>query len=143
MFTILQDALLPYSHHDDGNDNNSSSLCTIVVKNENFKDTRSRMNKVLPTCRQLHPTDPSLCVEVDNKVPLLPLLIQADRQRIIYEMHMATFSPDGTFDGCISRLSYLVVLGITTIQLMPVDIDYDSSWGYSTAHIFAIQSDLG
>ena len=142
-FTILQDALLPYSHHDDGNDNHSSSLCTIVVKNENFKDTRSRMNKVLPTCRQLHPTDPSLCVAVDNKVPLQPLLIQADRQRIIYEMHVATFSPDGTFDGCISRLSYLVVLGITTIQLMPVNIDYDSSWGYSTAHIFAIQSDLG
>lgn len=150
VFTIPQDALLPNSHQDNENDygnydkNQDSPICAFVVKNENLKDIRSRMSKVLPTCRQLHTTDPSLCVAVNNKVALPPLPIQSNRrQRIIYEMHLATFSPDGTFDSGIPRLSYLVELGITTIQLMPVNVDFDSSWGYSTAHLFAIKSELG
>src|SRR6476619_3031445 len=43
------------------------------------------------------------------------------RNGIIYELHVGTFSPEGTFDGVISKLPYLKQLGITHIQLMPVN----------------------
>jgi len=39
---------------------------------------------------------------------------------VIYELHIGTFTPQGTFDSAIERLDYLVELGITHVELMPV-----------------------
>src|SRR3990170_4033026 len=39
---------------------------------------------------------------------------------VIYELHVGTFSPAGTFDGVIARLPALVKLGVSVIELMPV-----------------------
>ena len=58
-------------------------------------------------------------------------------------MHIPTFSPDGTFDGALTKLSYLLALGITTIELMPVTEDLDTAWGYSLVHLWAVSSRLG
>ena len=39
---------------------------------------------------------------------------------VIYELHVGTFSPEGTFDGAIPYLAELAELGVTAIELMPV-----------------------
>src|SRR5262249_30250734 len=42
------------------------------------------------------------------------------RELVFYELHVGTFTPEGTFDGVLPRLQSLRELGITAIQLMPV-----------------------
>ena len=50
---------------------------------------------------------------------------------VVYELHVGTFSPDGTFDGAIPRLRALRELGVTAIELMPVATFPGSrGWGY-------------
>jgi maltooligosyltrehalose trehalohydrolase len=57
---------------------------------------------------------------------------------LIYELHVGTFSPEGTFAGAIARLPHLVDLGVTAIELMPVgDFPGDRNWGYDGVAIFA------
>ena len=119
-------------------------MLALVVENSNRKIPETRINATLPTCRELHPIDPTICVLHDEE-PLEPLKTSSEGkfQRIIYEMHVPTFSSNGTFDGCIPYFNYLLNLGVTTVQIMPVNVDHDSAWGYSIAHIFAIRSSLG
>lgn len=57
---------------------------------------------------------------------------------VFYELHVGTFSPEGTFAGVKDRLSYLKDLGITAIELMPVaDFPGRWGWGYDHAALFA------
>lgn len=57
---------------------------------------------------------------------------------ILYELHVGTFSPEGTFDGVRRRLPYLVELGVTAIELMPVaDFPGERNWGYDGVDLFA------
>ena len=42
------------------------------------------------------------------------------RGSVLYELHVGTFSPEGTFDGAVARLDHLVDLGVDAIELMPV-----------------------
>ena len=57
---------------------------------------------------------------------------------IIYELHVGTFTPEGTFAAAQSRLSYLRDLGITAIELMPVaDFAGNRNWGYDGVALFA------
>lgn len=57
---------------------------------------------------------------------------------VIYELHVGTFSPEGTFDGVIERLPHLVELGVDAIELMPVaDFAGERGWGYDGVHLFA------
>lgn len=50
---------------------------------------------------------------------------------IVYELHVGTFTPQGTFDAVIDRLDHLVQLGVTHIELMPVAAFLgDHGWGY-------------
>jgi maltooligosyltrehalose trehalohydrolase len=63
---------------------------------------------------------------------------------IIYELHVGTFTPQGTFDGVISRLDYLCDLGITAVELMPVaQFPGERNWGYDGVYPFAPQSSYG
>jgi maltooligosyltrehalose trehalohydrolase len=57
---------------------------------------------------------------------------------VIYELHVGTFSPEGTFDGVIPRLDDLRDLGITAIEIMP-EATYagDHGWGYDGVYTFA------
>ena len=51
--------------------------------------------------------------------------------RVIYELHVGTFTPEGTFLSAIGRLDDLVELGVNTIELMPLaDFAGDRNWGY-------------
>lgn len=57
---------------------------------------------------------------------------------VIYELHVGTFSPAGTFRGVIDRLPYLRDLGVSAIELMPVaDFPGSRNWGYDGAALFA------
>ncbi|MBS1798209.1 MAG: malto-oligosyltrehalose trehalohydrolase [Acidobacteria bacterium] len=63
---------------------------------------------------------------------------------VIYEMHVGTFSPEGTFDGAIAKLGHLVDLGITHIELMPVaEFPGDFGWGYDGVALFAVRHQYG
>ncbi len=63
---------------------------------------------------------------------------------ILYELHVGTFSPEGTFQGLIDRLDYLQKLGINTIEIMPVaQFPGERNWGYDGVYPFAVQSSYG
>jgi len=65
-------------------------------------------------------------------------------EAVVYELHVGTFSPEGTFAGVIGRLDYLVELGVTAIELMPVaDFPGTRNWGYDGALLFAPDSRYG
>ncbi len=63
---------------------------------------------------------------------------------VIYELHVGTFSPEGTFAGVTSKLDHLVDLGVTAIELMPVaDFPGKRGWGYDGVLQFAPESAYG
>ncbi|HZD18776.1 MAG TPA: malto-oligosyltrehalose trehalohydrolase, partial [Actinomycetota bacterium] len=62
----------------------------------------------------------------------------------IYELHVGTFTSDGTFDGVIDRLDDLVDLGITAVEVMPVaQFPGERNWGYDGVFPFAAQDSYG
>ena len=57
---------------------------------------------------------------------------------VVYELHVGTFSPEGTFEGVTGRLETLRDLGVTAIELMPLaDFAGRRSWGYDGVDLFA------
>lgn len=63
---------------------------------------------------------------------------------IFYEIHVGTFTAEGTFDAIIPRLDDLAALGITAIELMPVaECPGDRNWGYDGVFLFAVQHNYG
>jgi maltooligosyltrehalose trehalohydrolase len=63
---------------------------------------------------------------------------------VLYELHIGTFSQEGTFDGAIQHLDYLADLGITHIELMPVaEFAGDRGWGYDGVALFATHEPYG
>lgn len=57
---------------------------------------------------------------------------------VLYELHVGTFSPAGTFDGVIPRLRGLRELGVTAIELMPVaTFPGERGWGYDGLYTWA------
>jgi maltooligosyltrehalose trehalohydrolase len=63
---------------------------------------------------------------------------------VIYELHVGTFSPAGTFDGVIGHLERLADLGVTAIELMPVaEFPGARNWGYDGVFPYAAQSTYG
>lgn len=63
---------------------------------------------------------------------------------IIYELHVGTFTAQGTFDAAISHLDELAELGITAIELMPVaQFPGERNWGYDGVYPFAVQNSYG
>lgn len=65
-------------------------------------------------------------------------------QAVLYELHVGTFTVEGTFRGAISRLDYLVDLGITGIEIMPVaDFPGRRNWGYDGVFYYAPDASYG
>jgi len=63
---------------------------------------------------------------------------------VIYEIHVGTFTPGGTFDSAIERLPYLADLGITHIELMPIaEFPGEFGWGYDGVAFFAVTENYG
>ena len=65
-------------------------------------------------------------------------------EAVVYELHVGTFSPEGSFAGVAQRLDYLAGLGVTAIELMPVaDFPGARNWGYDGVLPFAPDSRYG
>jgi maltooligosyltrehalose trehalohydrolase len=57
---------------------------------------------------------------------------------VIYELHVGTATPEGTFRALIDKLDHIAALGATAIELMPIaDFDGDRNWGYDGVALFA------
>jgi maltooligosyltrehalose trehalohydrolase len=83
--------------------------------------------------------DPDSFVWSDRDWKGIPL-----RDYIFYEIHTGTFTPDGTFEGVISRIRSLKELGITAIELMPVaEFPGNRNWGYDGVDLYAPHSAYG
>jgi maltooligosyltrehalose trehalohydrolase len=66
------------------------------------------------------------------------------RDYLIYELHVGTFTPEGTFDAAARRLPYLRELGVTAVELMPVaQFPGTRNWGYDGVYIYAPQNSYG
>jgi maltooligosyltrehalose trehalohydrolase len=63
---------------------------------------------------------------------------------ILYELHVGTFTPEGTLAAIIPHLSELKSLGITAIELMPIaQFPGSRNWGYDGVYPFAVQHSYG
>jgi maltooligosyltrehalose trehalohydrolase len=63
---------------------------------------------------------------------------------VLYELHVGTFTREGTFDAAIEHLPQLAALGVTHIELMPVaEFPGARGWGYDGVYISAAQSSYG
>src|SRR5690349_2080930 len=63
---------------------------------------------------------------------------------VMYELHIGTFTPAGTFDSAIARLDYLREVGITAVEIMPVaQFSGARNWGYDGVYPYAVQSTYG
>jgi len=63
---------------------------------------------------------------------------------VLYELHVGTFSVEGTFDAVVPRLDELKLLGVTALELMPVaQFPGNRNWGYDGVYPFAVQNSYG
>jgi maltooligosyltrehalose trehalohydrolase len=63
---------------------------------------------------------------------------------IIYELHIGTFTPEGTYAGAVNKLSHLVALGVTHVEVMPLaTFPGKHGWGYDGVYLFAPQPSYG
>ncbi|HEY9650760.1 MAG TPA: malto-oligosyltrehalose trehalohydrolase, partial [Coleofasciculaceae cyanobacterium] len=65
-------------------------------------------------------------------------------EMIIYELHVGTFTPEGTFEAIIPRLGELYEFGINAIELMPIgQFPGNRNWGYDGVFPYAPQNSYG
>jgi maltooligosyltrehalose trehalohydrolase len=81
---------------------------------------------------------------VEAPTPQAGLTVPRMRDQVIYELHIGTFTPQGTFEAAIEHLPGLAELGITAIEIMPVaEFPGHHGWGYDGIYISAAQSSYG
>jgi maltooligosyltrehalose trehalohydrolase len=63
---------------------------------------------------------------------------------ITYELHVGTFTPEGTFDAAAERLDHLVDLGVTAVEVLPIaSFPGVHGWGYDGVHLAAAHQPYG
>ena len=74
-----------------------------------------------------------------------PATFSADlRGAVGYELHIGTFTPEGTFEAAITRLDHLVNLGVQAVEVMPVaDFPGEQGWGYDGVGQYAVHAAYG
>ena len=83
--------------------------------------------------------DPAAFAWSDDGFAIRPLA-----EHVLYELHVGTFSAEGTFDGAIGHLAGLADLGVTAIELMPVaEFPGRWGWGYDGVYLGAAHSTYG
>ena len=65
-------------------------------------------------------------------------------ESVVYEMHIGTFTPDGTFDAAVERLDHLADLGVGFVEVMPVAaFPGGHGWGYDGVGLWAVYEPYG
>ena len=78
-------------------------------------------------------------VWTDTKFQALPLA-----SAVIFELHIGTFTEEGTLDSAMGKLDHLANLGITHVELMPVAaFEGNHGWGYDGVALFAVHEPYG
>ena len=135
---------LPMRRQDDGsftaNASASPDTCYFYVVDDN-KPVPDPVSRFLP--KGVHgPTEimaPDAFNWTDHGWPGLDL-----HDYILYELHVGTFTPQGTFDGVIEKLDYLRDLGTSVIEIMPVAAFPGArNWGYDGVSPYAVQASYG
>ena len=86
---------------------------------------------------QLHTLDPSGWTDSSWTGRQLP-------GGVIYELHIGTFTSEGTFDAAIERLDHLVDLGVTFVEVMPVNgFNGTHNWGYDGVLWYTVHEGYG
>ncbi|MGY4719559.1 malto-oligosyltrehalose trehalohydrolase [Naumannella huperziae] len=63
---------------------------------------------------------------------------------VIYELHIGTFTPEGTLDAAIGRLDHLVALGVDLVEPLPVNaFNGEHGWGYDGVDWYAVHEPYG
>ncbi|NHA67531.1 malto-oligosyltrehalose trehalohydrolase [Phycicoccus flavus] len=63
---------------------------------------------------------------------------------VFYELHVGTFTAEGTFDAAVARLDHLAALGVDVVEVMPVAaFPTDRGWGYDGVGLYAVQDSTG
>src|SRR5207237_2843431 len=63
---------------------------------------------------------------------------------LIYELHIGTFTPEGTLDSAVERLDHLVDLGVTHVEVLPVNgFNGTHNWGYDGVLWYAVHEGYG
>ena len=63
---------------------------------------------------------------------------------VVYELHLGTFTPDGTLDSAIERLDHLVELGVDAVEVLPVNaFNGTHNWGYDGVLWYAVDDSYG
>lgn len=66
------------------------------------------------------------------------------RGEVLYELHVGTFTPEGTLDAAITRLPHLAALGVGLVELMPLAaFDGRWGWGYDGVDLYAVHDPYG
>ena len=96
---------------------------------------------------RFQPEDVGEASEVINAEALRDPVLYVGRpwpETVIYELHVGTFSPEGTYAGVEKKLPYLKDLGITAIELMPLnDVPGRRNWGYDGVLLNAPNAQYG
>jgi len=63
---------------------------------------------------------------------------------VVYELHVGTFTAEGTLDGALGRLDHLAALGVTAVELMPLAaFPGENGWGYDGIGLWAVHEPYG
>ncbi|MCU1614326.1 MAG: malto-oligosyltrehalose trehalohydrolase [Frankiales bacterium] len=63
---------------------------------------------------------------------------------VVYELHVGTFTPEGTLDAAVEKLGHLVDLGVDFVELLPVNaFNGTHNWGYDGVAWYAVQETYG
>ena len=63
---------------------------------------------------------------------------------VIYELHLGTFTPEGTLDAAAAQLDHLVELGVDLVELLPVNaFNGTHNWGYDGVLWFVVDEEYG
>ncbi len=66
------------------------------------------------------------------------------RGAVVYELHVGTFTPEGTLDAAVGRLDHLADLGVDVVELMPVAaFGGHHGWGYDGVALWAVHEPYG
>ncbi|MFJ2822756.1 malto-oligosyltrehalose trehalohydrolase [Streptomyces toxytricini] len=90
------------------------------------------------------PDGPSAVVDAAALAPQAPPPGTRLQDAVLYELHVGTFTPEGTFDAAAARLPHLVRLGVTHVELMPVcPFPGLHGWGYDGVAPWAVHEPYG